>query len=63
MDDYIVVDDDNSACSVQEEWEVHVKDIFEYSIKVINPSSMSEYKNIHVCKWKQCKTLVDLWFS
>ena len=21
---------------------------------------MSEFKNVHICKWKQCKTLDDL---
>ena len=42
-----------------------VKDIddlvqFEYSIKLMNPSRMSEYKNVRICKWKRCRTLNEL---
>ena len=33
---------------------------FEYSVKIINPSRLSEYKNIRICKWKECKNLDDL---
>ena len=33
---------------------------FEYSVKIVNPIRMSEFKNIRICKWKECKTLDDL---
>ena len=33
---------------------------FEYSVKIINPNRMSEFKSVRICKWKQCKTLDDL---
>ena len=33
---------------------------FEYSIKIMNPGRMSEFKNVRVCKWKNCKILNDL---
>ena len=47
---------------IQEEVEIEDFDevLFEYSIKIINPDRMSEFKNVRVSKWKQCETLEDL---
>lgn len=33
---------------------------FEYSIKLINPRKMSEFKSVRVCKWKRCKNMNNL---
>ena len=33
---------------------------FEYSIKIVSPSRMSEFKKVRVCKWKRCRSLDDL---
>ena len=32
----------------------------EFSIKIMNPGRMSEFKNVRICKWKCCKTLNEL---
>jgi hypothetical protein len=32
----------------------------EYSIKIINPDKLSDFKSVRVCKWRQCEDLKDL---
>jgi hypothetical protein len=34
--------------------------MFEYSIKIVNPVWMSEFKNVRVCKWMCCQKLEEL---
>ena len=33
---------------------------FEYSIKIVNPVRMSEFKSVRVCKWKYYRSLSKL---
>ena len=42
------------------DFENHGVQQLEYSIKIINPDKLSDYKSVRVCKWKQCEDLKEL---
>ena len=59
--DYKVNDSDvevdrASSHDVQDRPEVR----FEYSIKIMNPGRLSEFKNVRICEWKRFGKLKDL---
>lgn len=61
FEDEIVITD-GDAPDMESENSVEMVDTveFEYSVKVVNPTRMSEYKSINVCKWKRCKNMSEL---
>lgn len=40
--------------------EVNSQVMFEYSIKIVNPIRMSQFKNVRVCKWISCHKISEL---
>lgn len=49
------------ADEVDEVLDTEVNEVmFEYSIKIVNPLRMSQFKNVRVCKWKSCRNLKEL---
>lgn len=53
-DDIQVVGEDSTSDSAD------IQAQFDYSIKIVNPARMSEYKTVRVCKWSRCDTLITL---